>query len=103
MFRLSCRMQGLDSVSAASLTSVASTIRTFVMIALGILADRIASKHQTAIASFVGICIMYLLLAWLLDNLSMVYIILVLIAPASVTVSTYSCYPDIFGDASYTP
>ncbi|MGI6333959.1 MAG: CynX/NimT family MFS transporter [Saccharofermentanales bacterium] len=95
--------KGLDSVSAASLTSVASTIRTFVMIALGILADRIASKRKPAIASFVGICIMYLLLAWLPGNLIMVYIILSAIAPASVTVSTYSCYPDIFGDASYTP
>lgn len=96
-------IKGLDSVRAASLTSVSSTIRTFVMIALGILADRIASKRKPAIASFVGICIMYLLLAWLPGNLIMVYIVLSAVVPASVTVSSYSCYPDIFGDASYTP
>ena len=95
--------KGLDSVTASSLASLSSTIRTFVMIALGILADRIASKRKPAIASFVGIAIMYLLLAWLPGNMIMVYIILSAVVPASVTVSSYSCYPDIFGDVSYTP
>lgn len=96
-------VKGVDPVRAADLTSLASTIRTFVMVALGILADRIASKRKPAIASFIGICIMYLCLAWLPGNLLMVFIILNAVAPASVTVSSYSCYPDIFGDASYTP
>lgn len=95
--------KGLDSVTASTLTSVSSTIRTFVMIALGILADRIHSKRKPAIASFVGICVMYLLLAWLPGNLIMVYIVLAAVVPASVTVTSYSCYPDIFGDPSYTP
>ena len=84
--------KGLDSVTASSLASLSSTIRTFVMIALGILADRIASKRKPAIASFVGIAIMYLLLAWLPGNMIMVYIILSAVVPASVTVSSYSCY-----------
>lgn len=95
--------KGFDSVTASSLTSLSSTIRTFVMIGLGILADRIASKRKPAIASFVGITIMYLLLSVLPGNLIMIYIVLNAVVPASVTVSSYSCYPDIFGDASYTP
>lgn len=95
--------KGIDPVAAAGLTSVASSIRTFAMIAIGILADRIHSKRKPAIASFVGITVMYLLLAILPGNLIMIFIVLNAIAPASVTVSSYSCYPDIFGDASYTP
>lgn len=95
--------KGLDPVAAADMASLASTIRTFVMIGMGILADRIASKRKPAMASFIGITIMYIMLAILPGNLIIIYIILNAVAPASVTVSSYSCYPDIFGDASYTP
>ena len=95
--------KGFDNVTASSLTSIASTIRTFAMIAVGILADRMASKRKPAIFAFVGIAVMYLLLAVLPGNLIMIYIVLDALVPSPVTVSTYSCYPDIFGDPSYTP
>lgn len=95
--------KGIDNVTASTLTSVASSIRTVMMIVVGILADRISSKRKPAMAGFVGIAIMYLLLAILPGNMIMVYIVLSAVVPSPITVSTYSCYPDIFGDASYTP
>lgn len=95
--------KGIDNVTASTLTSIASAIRSVMMIVMGILADRIASKRKPAMAGFVGIAVMYLLLGILPGNLIMIYIILNAVAPSPVTVSTYSCYPDIFGDASYTP
>ena len=97
------QVKGYDNVAASSLTSLGSFIRLFVMIGLGVLADRIHSNRKPAILSFCGLSICYLLLVILPGNLMFIYVILSAIAPAAITTSTYSCYPDIFGDASYTP
>lgn len=96
-------VKGFDAVAAGTLNSLGSFIRFFVMIGFGVLADRIHSNRKPAIASFIGLSVCYLLLVLLPGNLLFIYVILSAIAPAAITNSTYSCYPDIFGDASLTP
>lgn len=96
-------VKGFDAVAAGTLTSLGSFIRLFVMIAFGVLADRIHSNRKPAIASFIGMSLCYALLVLLPGNLMFIYVIFGAIAPAAITTSTYSCYPSIFGDASLTP
>lgn len=96
-------VRGMDAVTAAGITSIATALGIATLILYGTVSDLLKTKRKIMIFSCFSVILVYLCLMKLPVELIMVFIVLYGTLPRAFTTMTFSCYPEIFEDRALIP